>query len=74
MQKNKASKQQKVVNHLKKKGTITSWQAIELYGATRLAAIIHTMRKKGHEIHTKNVNAKDRFGNNCTYAKYVFVK
>jgi hypothetical protein len=74
MQKKKISKHQRVVNHLKKKKTITTWQSIELYGATRLAAIIHNLRKLGHEILTKNVEGKDRFGNKCTYAKYVFIK
>lgn len=35
-----------VLDHLQKKKTITSWEAIELFGATRLSAIIYNLRKK----------------------------
>ena len=33
----------RVKNHLIKNGTIDSWTAIELYGATRLSAIIFNL-------------------------------
>lgn len=42
-----------VLNHLQKKKTITSWEAIELFGATRLSAIIYNLRKK-HCINSVN--------------------
>ena len=32
--------------HLIEKGTITSWEAIKEYGATRLSAIIYNLRNK----------------------------
>ena len=46
MKTNKTSKTKKVLEHLQKYGSITSWQAIELYGATRLSAIIYNLREK----------------------------
>lgn len=33
------NKTKEVLKHLKNKGSITSWEAIQLYGATRLSAI-----------------------------------
>lgn len=35
----------KVLEHLQKYGSITSWEAIEKYGATRLSSIIFNLRK-----------------------------
>jgi len=59
--------------HLLKHKSITSLEAIEKYSATRLSAIIFTLRKKGFGIVTKDVTIKDRFNNNCVYGKYVLV-
>ena len=36
----KTSKHNEVLNYLKKNGSITSMEAIEMFGATRLSAII----------------------------------
>jgi N-acetyl-anhydromuramyl-L-alanine amidase AmpD len=47
------NKTEAVLSHLQKKKKITSWDAIELYGATRLAAIIHNLKEYGYEIHTQ---------------------
>lgn len=59
--------------HLKNKGSITSMEAIEKYGATRLAVIIHELRHREHmNIETHNMTCLDRYGNVCNYAKYVY--
>lgn len=41
-----------VLNHLKKHKSITSWEAIQLYKATRLSAIIFELKKRGYEFST----------------------
>ena len=68
----KTNKTQKVIQHLKEKGNITSWQAIELYGATRLSAIIFNLRERGYEIDDIWMEGEDRYGNPSRYVKYVF--
>lgn len=60
-----------VFNHLKTQGYITSWQAIEEYGCTRLAAVICDLRKMGYNIATEEIKGKNRFGEPTTYARYV---
>ena len=42
------TKTQKVLNHLRINGSITSWEAIQEYGVTRLSATIFNLRKKGY--------------------------
>lgn len=59
-----------VLSHLKSGQTITSLDAINLYGATRLSAIIFNLRQRGLNIATLPTTIKDRFGNTTTYAKY----
>lgn len=48
----------RVLKHLQEYGSITSWEAIEEYGATRLSAIIYNLRKKGFKIKTDFVSKK----------------
>lgn len=66
------SKTQKVIEHLLQKGSITSWDAIKLYGATRLSAIIFNLRERGYIINSIYMDGKDRFGNQGRYVKYVY--
>ena len=51
-------------------GTITSWEAIEAFGCTRLPVYISKLRKSGWEIETKLHDGKDRFGEKTHYARY----
>lgn len=71
MSRHRTTKYQQVFEHLHKYGTITSWQAIQQYGATRLSDIIFRMRKAGYDIETKTEVTRDRNGNSCSYAKYI---
>lgn len=67
------SQKQMVLEHLQKHGSITSWQAIEMYGATRLSGIIFTLRKEGYNIVTKDTHGSNRFGESNTFATYVLI-
>lgn len=67
----KVNKTTKVLEHLKKYGHITSLEAISLYSATRLSAIIYNLRKKGYDIETKDIDFTDMFGTKSHYGKYV---
>ena len=58
--------------HLKNYGSITSYEAIKEYGATRLSAIIFNHRKEGYDIDSMPLTKKTRFGRNTTIAKYIY--
>ena len=53
------TKKQAVFNHLLTHGHITSWEAITLYKATRLADIVFKLKNQGFEIYTLMVEGKD---------------
>jgi len=48
------TKKELVKQHLEECGKITSWEAIQLYRATRLSAIIFDLRAEGWDIETEN--------------------
>ncbi len=61
-----------ILEHLKKHGKITSMEAFELYGVTRLSAIIFDFRKCGYLIDTIDTVCRTRFDETCVYATYVY--
>ena len=67
------TKIQQVKVHLVKKKSITSWQAITLYKATRLSAMIFSLKKIGWLFNTQSISSKDENGNPVTYAKYTLI-
>ena len=50
---------------------LSSAEAFELFGVTRLAAIIYELRKD-HHIDTVMLDGSNRFGEHSTYAKYHY--
>ena len=71
--KTKVNKTQQVLNHLIENKKIDTWKAIELYGATRLSAIIFNLRNRGFVIDTINKCVLDRNSNACNYAEYILI-
>lgn len=63
------TQKEQVLHHLKQKKTITSWEAIQDYGITRLSAWIHELKKDGYVIKSHNISNKkgDRV---ITFTKY----
>lgn len=59
-----------VLNHLKQYRSITSWEAITLYKATRLSAIIFNLKERGYEFKTIRVENEDT---GTHYARYYLV-
>lgn len=59
-----------VENFIKEKGSITTWEAFEIFGITRLSAKIYELRKK-YNISSINTTKKNRYGHYCTFSTYV---
>lgn len=68
------SQRSEVLKYLKKHKYITSYQAFELFGATRLSAIIFDLRKEGHEIAGIWETIVDRYGDKKRFLRYFLVK
>lgn len=61
---------EKVLRHLRELGTITPMDAIREYGCLRLGARICDLRRDGHQIKSKIVTGRNRFGEVTHYAEY----
>jgi hypothetical protein len=64
------NQRKEVLNHLQTKGSITSVEAIQNYGATRLSSIIFDLRKLGYNVITEMTDGYTRYGEHCQYATY----
>jgi hypothetical protein len=67
------TKYDQVKKHLIEKGLIDSWTAINLYGATRLSAIIFKLRRRGMNIISRPRATMDRNNNLCNFVDYVLI-
>lgn len=63
-----------IICHLRKYKTITSMEAIDMYGATRLSGIIYILKERGFGIDTELVKVKNRYGYATRIAVYHFVR
>lgn len=61
---------EKILLHLRERGSITSMEAFAEYGITRLAGRIHELREQGHNITTDYAKAR----NGAKYAIYRLTK
>ena len=58
-----------ILNYLRENGKITSLEAYNQLGATRLSAVIYALKRKGYKITSKNIVVTTRYGktNVCEY-------
>ena len=68
------NQEQVILNHLQKHKTITSMEAIELYGFTRLSAVIFNLRESGVKIGMTWEYGVNRYGNPIKWGRYFLIK
>ena len=67
----KLSQTEMLARHLNDNGSITSLEAIELYGCTRLSARVWELRHKyGIEVTSTTEVGKNRYGRMVNYTRY----
>lgn len=70
----KRTQADRVLEYIQKFGSITTLEAYRDLGVTRLSARIFELRARGLEIDSTSITSKNRYGENCTYAKYYLRK
>ena len=63
-----------ILTHLIKHKSITSMDAFELYGVTRLSARIYNLREQGHKIGLVWEESVNRYGRPVRYGRYFIEK
>ena len=64
------TQKERVLDHLKEQGTITSWEAIQNYGITRLSEYIRQLRRDGYVITSNWAENINRYGAKVRYVVY----
>lgn len=65
---------ERVLNYLETHRGITSLEAIELFGNTRLSATIHSLRKMGYNIVTVECSCNTRYNTVAEFGEYQLIK
>lgn len=65
---------EKIVFYIQMFGSISSMEAFQDLGITRLSARIYELRNEGYQFDEKFETAKNRFGESVTYKRYKFQK
>lgn len=65
------SQTEDILKYMREEGSITSMDAIREFGATRLSAIIFSLREQGYDIETQMEVGKNRYGRTMEYARYI---
>jgi hypothetical protein len=63
-----------VLEHLERGWSITSLEAWQMYGISRLSDIILKLRRSGYNIETTMVESKTKLGHEARYGTYRMVK
>ena len=61
---------EKIVEYMKKHGSITQLQAYVDIGCVRLPSRIYDLKRKGYGIHREMISVKNRYGEKVPIAKY----
>ncbi len=66
----KSSQRLRIMQHLRKYGSITSLEALTLYGIMRLSSRVSELRKRGELIATVTKKGYNKYGEPIHYAEY----
>lgn len=69
----KLTHKDKALRYLQDYGSITSCEAIEQYGNTRLSAKIYNLKADGYKIEGEMVKDTNRYGESVSYKRYELV-
>ena len=65
---------ERILRHLRNRGSITSIEALQDYGIMRLASRISDLKRDGHAIRREMVGGKNRYGEPTSYARYTLLE
>ena len=61
---------QRVMDYIKVVGSISSMEAFQDLGITRLSDVIFRLKKDGYEFDTVTEKSRNRFGETTSFARY----
>ena len=65
------TQKERILEHLKNYGSITTWESFELYGDTRLSDKIYQLKKDGYSFDEEWIKKQNRYGKKIEFKKYI---
>ena len=66
------TQKQRLLDYLQQNGNINPLDAWKLLGIYRLSSVILDLRKEGYLIESARMDVKNRFGEKCHVANYIY--
>lgn len=66
----KKSQEERILSFIKRHGKITTLDAFNEIGCSRLSARIFDLRQMGHDIVSERIEVKNRYGEKCYVVAY----
>lgn len=63
-----------VIKYMQEHGGITTYEASQKLGVTRLSAVIFNLKEKGWIIGDERIVGKNRFGTHTSWLRYYIIK
>jgi len=60
----------RIIRHLKDKGTITALEAMKEYGIMRLTSRVSELKDEGYLIRSEFISSKNRYDEPVSFSKY----
>lgn len=70
MENSRPTQCQRVLDYMEQHGGITQFEAMLELGVMRLASRISELKKEGHEIQSKIISVRNRYGEPCYVKEY----
>lgn len=64
---------ERILDYIRRYGSITSWQAYQDLGVTQLAARIFNLKERGYSFETTRIYTKNRLEEDTHYDEYRLV-
>jgi len=64
------NQRERLLNHLQNNRTVRPLEALSKLGIYRLSDTVFQLRKQGYNIHTKLVEVRNQFDEDCRVAEY----
>lgn len=71
MGKIKETQQDRIIDYIRKHGSITTLEAFTDLGITKLTTRISEMRRKGMDIRGERITVKNRYEEDCSVNRYT---
>lgn len=68
------SQNQRVIEYMQEKGSITQMEALNKLGVMRLASRISDLRRNGYKITGSMETVKNRYGEKCRVKRYSLIE